>query len=295
MNLFLPKCHYSIRSIRQSLLFILFIVMAVIPQMVYAGGRDKAPLLLTDILADGLSLEEREHRHVKSHMENYRKHSVSIFSHLDEDRLVIFNYVLNEVKSRGMPLELAFIPLVESSYRPNASNRGTHVGLWQMGEATAKTFGVPVTRVFDGRYDIERSTQGALNYLEYLHNRFDGDWLLAIAAYNAGEGRVLRAMKRNEREGKKTDFWSLSLPRITQAYIPKVLALSRLAQEESRLKVPRRNVSKLVKIEVLKPTQLSAIVSEFSIELPSIEFYNPNYKRHKDHVRTIIVPEKYLK
>src|SRR5210317_660690 len=134
-------------------------------------------------------------------------------------------YILAELERRDLPLELALLPIVESAYDPFAYSHGRAAGLWQMIPGTARRFGIKQNWWYDGRRDVVDSTRAALDYLEYLHELNDGDWLNAIASYNSGEGNVLRAVKRNRKAGKPEDFWNLSLPRETSMYVPKLLAL----------------------------------------------------------------------
>ncbi|UTW45646.1 LysM peptidoglycan-binding domain-containing protein [bacterium SCSIO 12696] len=137
-------------------------------------------------------------------------------------------HIVNEVEARDMPMELALLPAVESAFDPFAYSHSHAAGLWQFIPGTAKRFGLQRDWWQDGRRDVTESTRAALEYLEYLNGLFDGDWLLALAAYNSGEGTVRRAIKRNQRAGKATDFWSLKLPRETRAYVPQLLAVSRI-------------------------------------------------------------------
>ena len=134
-------------------------------------------------------------------------------------------YIKSEIESRGLPLELALLPIVESAYDPFAYSHGRAAGLWQIIPGTGKRFGIRQNWWFDGRRDVIDSTKGALNYLSYLHNFMDGDWELAIASYNSGEGNVRKAVRRNKAKSQPTDFWSLSLSKETSAYVPKLAAL----------------------------------------------------------------------
>lgn len=138
------------------------------------------------------------------------------------------HYIVEALDEREMPLELALLPVIESAYNPQAYSASHAAGLWQFIPSTGRTFKLKQTRWYDGRRDITASTEAALNYLAYLHNMFDGDWLLALAAYNSGEGTVGRAIKRNRELGLPTDYWNLQLPKQTQAYVPKLLGLAQL-------------------------------------------------------------------
>jgi len=138
------------------------------------------------------------------------------------------HFIVEEILKRDLPMELALLPFVESAYDPFAYSHGRASGLWQFIPGTGKIYGLHQSWWYDGRRDVPASTKAALDYLSYLNKRFDGDWLHALAAYNSGSGRVSKAIRRNKKLGKRTDFWSLKLPKETKAYVPKLLALSKL-------------------------------------------------------------------
>jgi len=143
-------------------------------------------------------------------------------------------HVITEVEARGMPLEFALLPVVESAYEPFAYSTSRAAGLWQFIPGTGVRFGLKQNWWYDGRRDVIESTRAALDYLQALHDQFDGDWLLAIAAYNVGENTVQRELDYNRAHGKPTDFWHLTLPAETRAYVPKLLAMKRLMAEPER-------------------------------------------------------------
>jgi peptidoglycan lytic transglycosylase D len=143
-------------------------------------------------------------------------------------------HVVTEVEARGMPLEFALLPVVESAYEPFAYSTSRAAGLWQFIPDTGKRFGLKQNWWYDGRRDVIESTRAALDYLQALHDQFDGDWLLAIAAYNVGENTVQRELDFNRAHGKPADFWHLTLPAETRAYVPKLLAMKRLMSEPER-------------------------------------------------------------
>jgi membrane-bound lytic murein transglycosylase D len=143
-------------------------------------------------------------------------------------------HVITEVEARGMPLEFALLPVVESAYEPFAYSSSRAAGLWQFIPGTGVRFGLKQDWWYDGRRDVIESTRAALDYLQALHDQFDGDWLLAIAAYNVGENTVQRELDFNRAHGKPTDFWHLKLPAETRAYVPKLLAMKRLMAEPER-------------------------------------------------------------
>ncbi|WP_086936700.1 MULTISPECIES: transglycosylase SLT domain-containing protein [Pseudomonas] len=138
------------------------------------------------------------------------------------------HFIVGELNKRNMPLELALLPAIESGFNPNAQSPAQALGLWQFIPATGRRYQLQQRGDYDERRDIPSSTRAALDYLSYLHDYFDGDWLLALAAYNAGEGRVRDAITRNRARGLATNYWNLSLPGETQNYVPRLLALSQL-------------------------------------------------------------------
>ena len=141
------------------------------------------------------------------------------------------HYIVGQLNARSMPLEIALLPVVESAFEPYAYSRARAAGLWQFIPGTGSNYGLKQDWWYDGRRDVVASTRAALDYLQSLHDEFNGDWLLAIAAYNCGEGNVERAVRRNERLGKPIDFWHLKLPTETRAYVPKLLAMRRIVAD----------------------------------------------------------------
>ena len=137
------------------------------------------------------------------------------------------HHIVGEVEKRGMPLELALLPIVESAFQPRARSHKAAVGIWQFIRGTGERYGLKQNCSYDGRRDIVAATGAALDYLEDLHTEF-GDWLLAVAAYNTGERNVARAIRRNRRAGKDTGFFSLRLHRETRGYVPSLLAVAEL-------------------------------------------------------------------
>lgn len=146
-------------------------------------------------------------------------------------------HILTEIKKRGLPGELAIIPIIESAFDPFAYSGAGAAGLWQIMPETAKDLDLKKDWWFDGRRSIRPSTDAALNYLQYLKKYFHGDWLLAFAAYNAGEGTIGRSIKANVKPGKTASFWSLPVPRETKAYIPRLLALAEILKNPAKYKI----------------------------------------------------------
>jgi membrane-bound lytic murein transglycosylase D len=144
------------------------------------------------------------------------------------------HFIFEEILKRDLPMELALLPFVESAYDPFAYSHGRASGLWQFIPGTGKVYGLHQNWWYDGRRDVLASTKAALDYLSYLNKLFDGNWLHALASYNSGQGRVGKAIRKNKKLGKRTDFWSLHLPKETKAYVPKLLALAKLVLDPKK-------------------------------------------------------------
>ena len=191
-------------------------------------------------------------------------------------------YVTDELESRGLPLELALLPIVESAYDPFAYSHGRAAGLWQIIPGTARRFGIRQNWWYDGRRDVVDSTRGALEYLAALHELMDDDWLLAIASYNSGEGNVLRSVRRNRAGGRPTDFWSLKLSRETSSYVPKLMALVELvrAPEAFDLTLPELvHETQFVDTEIGGQLDLALAAELAGIELETLYAYNAGLNR----------------
>lgn len=151
-------------------------------------------------------------------------------------------HVVEAVEQRQLPMELALLPIVESGLQPFAYSHARAAGLWQFIPSTGRIYGLKQTWWYDGRRDVVESTRAALDYLQKLHGIFQGDWLLAIAAYNSGQGNIRRAIAMNQRQGKPTDFWSLQLPNETRHYVPRLLALSAVVADPERYSLSLKKV-----------------------------------------------------
>ena len=138
-------------------------------------------------------------------------------------------HIVEEVEKRGMPTEIALLPVVESAFNPKAYSRSHASGIWQFIPSTGKYFGLQQNWWYDGRRDVLSSTNAALDYLQKLYNRF-GSWDLALSAYNVGEGNLSRAIAQNFAAGLPTDLQSLNLPNETRNYVPRLLAVKRIVQ-----------------------------------------------------------------
>ncbi|XKM14162.1 transglycosylase SLT domain-containing protein [Orbaceae bacterium ac157xtp] len=189
-------------------------------------------------------------------------------------------YIVSQLQQRNMPVELALIPLIESAYNPLATSYSKAAGLWQIVPITARHYGLEKNRYYDPRRDLIESTETALNLLEYLNQRFDGDWLLTLAAYNAGEGRVKQAMKWNQSKKLPTHYWALNLSNETMRYVPKLLALIEIIRENEDLNVtlPACKIKNgLIQITLTKQISLDKIAQYSGIPLEKLMAYNAGY------------------
>jgi membrane-bound lytic murein transglycosylase D len=189
-----------------------------------------APDEYTDVLdriRSGFALDDVQNWAIDREVEGYRT-KPDFLDRTFRRGSRYLHYIVGELEKRGMPMELALLPVVESAFNPVAYSRSRASGLWQFIPSSGKHYGLEQNWWIDERRDVIESTQAALNYLEYLHKYFNGDWFLAIAAYNGGEGTVSAAVQRNAAAGRPTDFFSLDLKPETRDYVPKLLAMRRL-------------------------------------------------------------------
>jgi membrane-bound lytic murein transglycosylase D len=208
--------------------------------------------------------------------------------------------IVMEIERRGLPLELALLPMIESSYNPKARSSANAAGLWQFMARTAANFGLQRDFWYDGRQDPIASTNAALDYLERLHTQFDGDWLLALAAYNAGEGTVLRAIDRNKRRDRATDFWSLPLPGETHNHIPRLLGLAYVISEPEKYGIALSEVPfqpYLAQVDPGTQMDLNLIANLAGVDPETVFRLNPGYLQwgtHPDGPHTVMLPAEVL-
>jgi membrane-bound lytic murein transglycosylase D len=191
-------------------------------------------------------------------------------------------YIVSELERRNLPLELALLPIVESAYDPFAYSHGRAAGLWQMIPGTAKRFGVKQNWWYDGRRDVVDSTRAALDYLEYLYEFNNGDWLNAIASYNSGEGNVRRAVRVNTTANKPVDFWNLRLPTETSMYVPKLLALVEIVADPAKYNVSLPLVvdePQFVVADIGGQLDLALAAELAGVDVDTVYQFNPGYNR----------------
>ncbi|MEX6504379.1 lytic transglycosylase domain-containing protein [Pseudomonas zhanjiangensis] len=205
------------------------------------------------------------------------------------------HYIVERLEERDMPSELALLPMIESAYNPFAYSHANAVGLWQFIPSTGRHFNLRQTSWYDGRRDVLASTQAAMNYLSRLHQMFNGDWLLALAAYNAGEGRVSRAIERNQALGLPTDYWNLTLPKETQDYVPRLLALSQVILSPEAYGVslaPIANEPYFEQVKLKQHMDLSRVAAMADLDEDELYQLNPAFKKRitLDGPQRLLVP-----
>lgn len=197
-------------------------------------------------------------------------------------------YVYAQVRKRDLPTELVLLPIIESGYNPSATNSSSGAaGLWQLMTGTAKGYGVHQDRGFDGRRDISSSTNAALNYLTYLRSFFGGDWLLAIAAYDTGEGNVQNAIRHNTQQDKNTHFWALPLASETRSYIPRLLALAAIVKNPAKYGVSLPPVSAKPYLELVDANSMSLthVAKLAGMSVARLKELNPGVKSSSSAIK----------
>ncbi len=236
-------------------------------------------------LVQGYQLNHIQHANIDRELQTFAARGDSLTRQLAKGEPYLY-HILQEVRQRGMPTEIALLPGVESGFRPTAYSRHGAAGLWQFMPATGRYFGLKQDWWYDARRDPLASTNAALDYLQKLNKRFDGDWLLAIASYNAGGGAVARAIRQNLEKDKPTDFWSLNLPGETRQYVPRLLALARIIErpEQYGMVLPSiENDPRFVKVEIGEQIDLKVAARLADMKPEELLQLNAGFNRWATH------------
>jgi membrane-bound lytic murein transglycosylase D len=211
----------------------------------------------------------------------YAGNPKSFSNHLGEI-LPLLDYVSLEVERRHLPAEFALIPIIESWYQPHAIGSGGPSGLWQMIGTTAKNHGVKIQSGYDGRFSVVDSTDAALSYLGKLQGMFK-DWQRAIMGYNAGEFRVLRAIKNSGNKNDGEDHWPHGLSPITYAYVAKIQALSCLISQPEKTNLSLPNTTQFIALNAVlveeNSASLDSIAKRYGLDADKLKQNNPAYKQ----------------
>lgn len=232
-------------------------------------------------IAMQLSMDIPDHKSISYYRTWYLKHP----NHLKtvSKRAEPFLYLITEkIEQRGLPLELALLPIVESSFDAFAYSHGSAAGLWQFVPGTGEMYGLEQNFWYDGRRDVDAATDAALDYLTYLNKRFDGNWNHAIAAYNSGGGRISSAIRKNQKAGKATDFFSLDLPTETTGYVPKLLAVADIIANQEKYGITIPAIANKPVLELVDPQEqldLAIAANYASMTVKELQSYNPAYNQ----------------
>ena len=264
-------------------------------QIVQAEPQQKE---LWSRLRAGFALDHNvDNERVRAQLEWYASHPRYIKRVVDRGSRYL-HYILNQTEKRGLPAEFALLPVVESAFDPFAYSHGRAAGLWQFIPSTGKYFGLTQSWWHDDRRDVIAATDAALTYLDRLANRFDGDYTLALAAYNSGGGTVSSAMRKNRKKNRPQDFWSLDLPRETRHYVPKLIALAKIFDkpEDYGITLPALEDKPYFEIvETGSQLDLAQAAELANVDVDEIYLLNPTYNRwatNPDGPHRLLVPRE---
>ncbi len=250
---------------------------------------------LWDRIKDGYAMPELKSSYVENHTNWYAARPEYVQRMVQRSQKYLY-HIVEEVQKRGMPTEIALLPMVESAFNPKAYSTSRASGIWQFIPSTGKNFGLKQNWWVDNRRGVTAATDAALTYLQKLHGMF-GTWNLALAAYNAGEGTVQRAIDRNRNKGLPTDYESLNLPPETKNYVPKLQAIKNIMSnpDEYGLKIesiPNRPYFTKVNAPQQIDVHLAAKLAEISFD--EFSALNPQYNRPvattKGNAHEILLP-----
>ncbi len=246
-----------------------------------APANTVAGIDLWQRIREGFALPSSNDPRVATHIRWYQRHPEHLRRVEERARPYLF-FITEELERRGMPMELALLPIVESAYQPFAYSPGRAAGIWQFIPSTGRMFGLKQNWWYDGRRDIVAATRAALDYLQQLVDQFDGDWELALAAYNSGAGTVRKAIRRNAKKGLPTDFWSLQLPRETRGYVPRLLAVAAVVREPQRYGITLEempNAPYFARIDTGGQIDLALAAEMAGIDIEELYRLNPGFNR----------------
>jgi len=256
-------------------------------------GREAPDLLIR--LRDGFAMPDLDNELVLKYQSYYMKNPGSMRRLLENGRRYAY-YVLEELERRGMPSELALLPMVESSYNPKAMSPARAAGLWQFIPSTGRSYGLSQSWWEDNRRDVISSTGAALDYLSYLFNLM-GDWHLALASYNWGEGSVGRAIGKNQAQGLPTGYDDIRMPAETKNYVPRLQAIKNILRDPQLVAqlglpvLPNRPYFESVAVYG-KHIDLDTVAKLANISVDEVKALNPEHARPVMKVETINLPKE---
>jgi membrane-bound lytic murein transglycosylase D len=256
-------------------------VALAIPEEIAAAAAEIEIKDVWQRVRNQLNFEFEDNKRIAAQRNWYLKHP-NYMKRVAKRAKPFLHLIVDKLEQQNMPLELILLPIVESAFDPFAYSHGRAAGMWQFIPSTGKRFGMKQTWWYDGRRDVMASTQGAIDYLNYLVKMYDGNWLHALAAYNSGEGRVKRSIRKNKKAGKPTDFWNLDLPKETRAYVPKLLALADILANSDQYDFDWPKIDNVpFTQEVMVGSQIDlALAAEMAgLTVKELHSLNPGYNR----------------
>lgn len=228
-------------------------------------------------------------KHIKWYLE-HPKYLKNILKRSD----IFIRYVYLQTQRKNLPAELALIPILESQYNPAIGSHSGPAGLWQMMPGTASKFGLKMNHTYDGRKDVSASTKAALSYLSYLHHYFKEDWLLAIAAYVEGEGKISSILHR-----RRLSFWQLPLNKGTKEYVPRLLAIASIIKQPENYNISLPKITNEHQLQEViwneaKLINLSEAAKDLGINNDTLRHYNPGIFKNVATVPeslTLLIPK----
>ena len=252
--------------------------IAALPQLDTAAEHD-----LWSRIRSGFKLPESDPRLTRLHEQNFSRNSTHIERIAERSRPYLF-YIVEEVERRGMPMEIALLPMIESAFNPLALSPMKAAGIWQFIPSTGKVYGLEQNAWYDGRRDILQATNAALDYLQKLHGMF-GDWELALAAYNCGEGCVARAQSRVA----GNSYSAIHLPKETRNYLPKLIAVRNIVLDPQRFGIKlgdAPNEPYFLQINLEHPMEARQAARLAEMNLEDFLSLNPAFQRRVIHTDT---------
>lgn len=252
-------------------------------------------------LAKGFDFEVPDNSRIAKQRDYYLRHP-NYLKQVSKRAEPFLYLIVEQIEAKGLPLELALLPVVESTFDPFAYSSASASGLWQFMPVTGKRFGLEQDWWYDGRRDVYASTIAALSYMEILHDYLGDDWLYAFAAYNSGEGRVQRAVRKNKKNNKPVDYWNLSLPKETENYVPKLLALVDILRNHKKygIELPYiENKQVLTYVDTKSQLDLAYAAQLANLSVAEIQQLNPAFNHwatspngpHKLLIPTVVADE----
>src|SRR5687768_10502053 len=252
------------------------------------------PIDLWERIRNGFSMAELDNEEVRNNEDFYASQPEHMKRIVERGKRYLF-HIVEEVERRGMPAEIALLPIIESAFNPRAYSRRHASGLWQFIPSTGKNYGLKQNWWYDERKDIIAATSAALDYLQNLHRMF-GDWELVLASYNWGEGAVERSLVKNRSNGLPADFRNISLPPETQNYVPRLIAIKNIISNPAAFGIELESVPNEPYFETVPATRhidikLAAKLAGISVD--EFKALNPAHNRpviNTDGSRTLLFP-----